>query len=111
MRSTYDRVLETPTLSPLSQKVGNIMMEISMNTLVTKYYKGTVDNVEFFYDPENVLGCEKWIFIYDDNDTNDPEYREHRRLWENKAKKRITDLVAATTKWSELEKEELDDSN
>jgi hypothetical protein len=86
-------------------------MEISMNTLVTKYYKGTVDNVEFFYDPENVLGCEKWIFIYDDNDTNDPEYRKHRILWENKAKKRITDLVAATTKWSELEKEELDDSN
>ena len=89
------------------------MMDISMNTLVvsTNYYKGTVDNIKFIYDPDNALSSEKWTFGYDDNDTNDPEHEEHKRLWENKAKKRIMDLVAATTKWSELEKEESDDSN
>jgi hypothetical protein len=104
MRSTYDRVLETPTLSPLSQKGEYSMMDISMNTraVVTKYYKGTVDNVKFIYDPENALGLEEWLFL------KEPPIDYE---WENKAKKRIKDLVAATTRWSELEKEELDDSN
>lgn len=88
------------------------MMDISMNTLVvtTNYYKGTVDNVKFIYDPENALSSEEWTFGYDDNDTNDPEFAYKVTHWENKAKKRIMDLVAATTKWSELEKEESDDS-
>ena len=89
------------------------MMDISMNTLVvsTNYYKGTVDNVKFIYDPENALSSEEWTFGYDNNDTNDPEYVYKITHWESKAKRRIMDLVAATTKWSELEKEESDDSN
>ena len=80
------------------------MMDISINTLVvtTNYYKGTVDNVKFIYDPENALGLEKWAFL------KEPPIDYE---WENKAKKRIKDLVAATTKWSELEKEESNDSN
>ena len=88
------------------------MMDISMNTLVVtiNYYKGTVDNVKFIYDPENALSSEEWTFGYDDNDTNDPEQEKYIMLWEDKAKKRIMDLVAATTKWSELEKEESNDS-
>ena len=88
------------------------MMDISMNTLVvtTNYYKGTVDNIKFIYDPENALSSEKWTFGYND-ERNDSEYQdEDERIWENKAKRRIMDLVAATTKWSELEKEESDDS-
>ncbi len=67
--------------------------------------------VKFIYDPENALSSEKWTFGYDDNDTNDPEYTYKVKYWENKAKRRIMDLVAATTKWSEIEKEESDDSN
>lgn len=88
------------------------MMDISMNTLIVtvNYYEGTVDNVKFIYDPENALSSEKWTFGYDD-DTDDPDYYSYRvNHWENKAKKRIMDLVAATTKWSELEKEESNDS-
>ena len=78
------------------------MMDISMNTLVvtTKYYKGKVDGVWFIYDPDNLLDENEWTFGYDDNDTNDPEHEKHQKLWENRAKKRIMDLVAATTKWS-----------
>tara|TARA_B100001939_G_scaffold324917_1_gene317273 strand:- start:457 stop:726 length:270 start_codon:yes stop_codon:yes gene_type:complete len=89
------------------------MMNISMSTcvLVQSYYKGTVDGVKFIYDPDNLLDENEWTFGYDDNDTNDPEHEKHQKLWENRAKKRILELVAATTKWSELEKEESDDSN
>ena len=80
------------------------MMDISMNTkaVVTKYYKGTVDGVKFIYDPENALGSEEWAFL------KEPPIDYE---WQNKAKKRIMDVVAATNRWSELEKEELDDSN
>ena len=56
-----------------------------------------------------LLDENEWTFGYDDNDTNDPEHEKHQKLWENRAKKRILELVAATTKWSELEKEESDD--
>ena len=77
------------------------MMSVSLSTcvIVQKYYKGKVDDVKFIYDPKNIISQDVWSFEYDDNDTNDPEYQKHQRLWEQQAMKRIKELVSASEKW------------